>query len=188
MGKAATYLNWETTQSLVKVLMNDKKPFETSLLLIGPMVGLRWCDLRRLTWAKLMEWEFNIKELKTGNIRTIRIGPSAKEKVVELFEIAKTVKRHTMTSYIFSSRLKVPVSTTYANKVLNNVKNRFDIDHGISTHTLRKTFGRRVYDLDPCENTLMVLSEMFGHEHMSTTRRYLGLRKEEITKRYDDLF
>lgn len=57
----------------------------------------------------------------------------------------------------------------------------------LSTHSLRKTFGRHIYE---CTNgngemALVMLSELFNHSNISITKRYLGLRKKEILRCYD---
>ena len=58
-----------------------------------------------------------------------------------------------------------------------------------STHSLRKTFGRRVVDMAgaDAERALIKLSEIFNHTSPMVTRRYLGLRQEELGEVYDSL-
>ena len=56
-----------------------------------------------------------------------------------------------------------------------------------STHSLRKTFGRKVVEsagMD-AEMALIRLSELFNHRDVATTRRYLGLRQSELLETYD---
>lgn len=54
---------------------------------------------------------------------------------------------------------------------------------------MRKTFGRKVVDSawNDSEMALIKLSEIFNHSSPSITRRYLGLRQEEIGEVYDGL-
>lgn len=58
-----------------------------------------------------------------------------------------------------------------------------------STHSLRKTFGRRVVEMAGAnsEMALIKLSDIFQHSSVKTTRIYLGLRKEELMDTYDQL-
>jgi site-specific recombinase XerC len=57
-----------------------------------------------------------------------------------------------------------------------------------STHSLRKTFGRKVFESsDNAELALVKLMELFNHSSVSITKRYLGLRQEEILETYDCL-
>ena len=56
----------------------------------------------------------------------------------------------------------------------------------ISTHSMRKSFGRRVYEsCGESEKALNYLSELFNHSSISITRKYLGIRQEELNNIYD---
>lgn len=68
------------------------------------------------------------------------------------------------------------------------------LGHGLkiahfSTHSLRKTFGRRVVEMagPNAETALIKLSDIFQHSSVKITRIYLGLRKEELLETYDML-
>lgn len=65
-------------------------------------------------------------------------------------------------------------------------KYKLKIQH-FSTHSLRKTFGRQVVEMagTDAEFALIKLSELFNHSDIKTTRRYLGLRSEELLETYD---
>ena len=56
-------------------------------------------------------------------------------------------------------------------------------------YSLRKTFGRQVYNLNSenSELALVKLMELFNHSFVAITKRYLGLRQEEILETYDCL-
>ena len=58
-----------------------------------------------------------------------------------------------------------------------------------SCHSLRKTFGRQVYNMnsDNAELALVKLMELFNHSSVAITKRYLGLRQEELLNTYDSL-
>jgi integrase len=54
-----------------------------------------------------------------------------------------------------------------------------------STHSLRKTFGRQVWTNNgESDKALLYLSELFNHSSPAITRRYLGIRQEEL----DDIY
>lgn len=67
-------------------------------------------------------------------------------------------------------------------------KYKLKVEH-FSTHSLRKTFGRKVVEAagSNSEMALIKLSELFNHADVMTTRRYLGLRTEELLETYDML-
>ena len=56
-------------------------------------------------------------------------------------------------------------------------------------NSLRKTFGGQVYNINSenSELALVKLMELFNHSSIAITKRYLGLRQEEILETYDYL-
>ena len=51
----------------------------------------------------------------------------------------------------------------------------------ISSHSLRKTFGRRVYEtFGETEKALVMLSKIYNHSSVGITRTYLDITQEEI--------
>lgn len=71
------------------------------------------------------------------------------------------------------------------------VKYRIKSAKVFSSHTLRKTFGRRVWlvecDKGRGDQALVLLCDVFGHANIATTKRYLGIRQDEILSVYDSL-
>jgi integrase len=66
-------------------------------------------------------------------------------------------------------------------------KYRIRVKGNISTHTFRKTLGRRVVEVNNYSNeSLVLLMELFGHSNMGITKRYLGITKDEIHNVYDN--
>ena len=76
------------------------------------------------------------------------------------------------------------------NVILKEVKRKYRLHVGnFSCHSLRKTFGRQVYTMNDnnAELALVKLMELFNHSNVAITKRYLGLRQEEILETYDVL-
>ena len=74
--------------------------------------------------------------------------------------------------------------------MLKEIKKKYRLHVGnFSCHSLRKTFGKQVYTMsgDSAELTLVKLMELFNHSSIAITKRYLGLRQEEILETYDVL-
>ena len=75
------------------------------------------------------------------------------------------------------------------NMILKDIKKKYGIKSvkNFSSHSLRKTMGRHVYERADSngEMALVMLSELFNHSNIAITKRYLGLRKEEILGCYD---
>lgn len=79
-----------------------------------------------------------------------------------------------------------PISKTAANKRIKKVFERYRVKvKNPSSHTLRKTFGRRVYEYyNRSEDALIKLSQVFNHSNIAITRRYIGITQEMI----DDIY
>lgn len=76
------------------------------------------------------------------------------------------------------------------NRKLKDIKKQYKVKiKNFSCHSLRKTFGRQVYNMnsDNSELALVKLMELFNHSSVAITKRYLGLRQEEILETYDVL-
>ena len=60
--------------------------------------------------------------------------------------------------------------------------------NGIKSHSLRKSFGRRVWEnSERSEKGLIMLNEIFNHSNIKTTKIYLGIRDKEIMDVYESL-
>jgi integrase len=76
------------------------------------------------------------------------------------------------------------------NVTLKDIKAKYRLKvQNSSCHSLRKTFGRQVYNQNSenSELALVKLMELFNHSSVAITKRYLGLRQEEILQAYDSL-
>lgn len=182
------YMEWDSMLSLVRKLYRDKE-YRLSLLIgCGSFFGLRISDLLTLTWAMLLDDEkFVIIEKKTGKRREIRINSNFQKHISDCFKALGIVDKN---EKCFISRKKTVYSIQRINVLFKFVKTKFNlkIEH-FSTHSMRKTFGRQVVEVagEKSEFALIKLSELFNHADVQTTRRYLGLRTEELLETYDML-
>lgn len=59
---------------------------------------------------------------------------------------------------------------------------------GVSTHSLRKTFGHIVYTLNRFDpDCLFVEQTIFGHDSIETTKQYIGIMREKSRKYFNDM-
>ena len=182
------YLQWDSATTLVRKLYRDKN-YRISLLIgCGIFFGLRISDLLRLTWDMLMsnEAKFVLIEKKTGKRREVKINKEFQKHIKDCFN---ALHIDDLKEPCFLSNKGKPYSVQWVNVVLKELKDRYNlkIKH-FSTHSLRKTFGRKVFESsDNAELALVKLMELFNHSSVSITKRYLGLRQEEILETYDCL-
>ena len=182
------YLHWDSATTLVRKLYRDKN-YRISLLIgCGIFFGLRISDLLRLNWNMLLnkEAKFVMIEKKTGKRREVKIN---REFQKHIRDCRAALHIENMDEPCFLSTKGKPYSIQWINLVLKELKDYYNlkIDH-FSTHSLRKTFGRKVFESsDNAELALVKLMELFNHSSVSITKRYLGLKQEEILQTYDCL-
>ena len=182
------YLQWDTATTLVRKLFRDKN-YRISLLIgCGIFFGLRISDLLRLNWNMLLnnEAKFVLIEKKTSKRREVKINKEFQKHIKDCYQ-ALEIKN--MDELCFISYRNKVYSVQWINLILKELKYRYNlkINH-FSTHSLRKTFGRKVFESsDNAELALVKLMELFNHSSVAITKRYLGLRQEEILQTYDCL-
>jgi site-specific recombinase XerD len=74
------------------------------------------------------------------------------------------------------------------NSIFKDIKKNYNLKiQNFSTHTMRKTFGRKVFESagENANLALVRLSELFNHSNIAITKIYLGIRQEELLETYD---
>jgi integrase len=184
-----SYMEWNDFVSLITRLEKDEEYKMSLLISIGVFTGLRISDLLTLKYSDFMGKDIlKLTEKKTKKERSIKINKDLRE-IVE--RIVSKTKPENLDSPIFQNRFNTkPIDKSYVNVKLKEVikKYRIKVGGNISTHTFRKTLGRRVMEVNNYSNeSLVLLMELFGHSSMSITKRYLGIREQEIHDVYDSL-
>ncbi|MGE0568926.1 MAG: tyrosine-type recombinase/integrase [Bacteroidia bacterium] len=180
-------IEWNTMLGLCERLKADGYYREYLLILLGSHFGLRISDLLLLTWEQLQsDYSFIVQEGKTKKVREIKLNIRIQE---ALDCMRKKMAIENTSNPIFSNRWGQPISVSYVNKRMKWIFVRYRIKtQNPSTHTLRKTFGMRVFQMHgESERALIFLSEVFGHSSTAITRRYLGITQQEISSMYLDL-
>lgn len=180
------YIEWDTMLNLVRNLYKDGNYQMSLLLTIGSFWGLRISDILNLTWKQILNTEqLEIFEKKTGKRREIKINSQLQKHIVECYN---SIQPNRIDSKCFLSQKGTVYSVQRINVILKELKAKYNIkiDH-FSTHSMRKTFGRAVYNNSEnnAEFALVKLSELFNHSDVRTTRKYLGLRNDELMETYE---
>ena len=184
----ADYLVWSDAMNLIRKLAKDGNYKMSLLIALGCFTGLRISDILALTWEQILNTEeFTITEKKTGKRRTLRLNPQLQKHIQECHEHIQPLK---YTSYILVSQKGTVFTIQRINVILKEIKKKYRLKvKNFSCHSLRKTFGRQVYNMNSenSELALVKLMELFNHSSIAITKRYLGLRQEEILETYDCL-
>lgn len=183
----ADYVEWNTAVNLVHRLFKDGN-YQMSLLIgCGIFFGLRISDILQLSWDMLLDdSSFELIEKKTLKRREVRINKGFQKHIWDCYNALLITDK---SEKCFKSRERRVYSIQRINMLLKDIKKKYNIKSvkNFSTHSLRKTFGRHVYERADAngEMALVMLSELFNHSNIAITKRYLGLRKEEIMGCYD---
>ena len=186
--RTSDYMEWDSMLSLIRRLYRDGDYRMSLLIGCGSFFGLRISDLRTLTWSMLLnEDKFVINEKKTGKRREVRINKDFQKHIRDCHDALQITNDN---EKCFLSHKKMVYSTQRINVLLKEIKKKYHlkVEH-FSTHTMRKTFGRKVYESsgNDAAMALMRLSELFNHSSPKITKVYLGIRQEKLLSTYDML-
>lgn len=191
-NRTTSYLPWEEATGLIESLEAEQSHSDALLIAAGVYFGLRISDILRLTWGNLRSSRFEILEQKTGKRRRIDVHP-------DFSEIRQRVERNMPEPLPADGELAFPgrwgkrsgkvLTVAGANYRLKAALERHGIETAnASSHTLRKTFARRVWEKNGKDGAaLVLLSDILGHSNTKVTRRYLGITEEHHASVYTSL-
>lgn len=191
-------LTWEQFQSLIGRMALEVERLEGSkqkqlakfllLIAVGGYTGLRISDLLSLKWSTILNMDvIELKEIKTSKTRTLTLNENLKKLITKYVNV---VKPATYNEFIFTDRTNDGViSIQYVNRQIKKFFKLYNIKiKNPSSHTLRKTFGMRVFLMNfKNDEALILLSQIFNHANTTITRRYIGLQAEKIGNVYMSL-
>ena len=184
----ADYLVWSDAMNLIRKLAKDENYKMSLLIALGCFTGLRISDILALRWEQILSTEeFTIIEKKTGKKRVLRLNSQLQQHIQECYEHIQPIG---LKAPILVSQKGTIFSVQRINIILKEIKKKYRLKvKNFSCHSLRKTFGRQVYNMNSenSELALVKLMELFNHSSIAITKRYLGLRQEEILETYDVL-
>lgn len=177
------FLEWNKMQTIVLKLERDNELKFALLISTGSYIGLRISDLLQLRWNQVLNEEyFTIIEKKTKKTRKVTINPELQTILSRLFVRLEANENDLMFVNRFGQK---PVSIQYVNSKLKEIFTKYKIKGQYSSHFMRKTLGRRVWEVNKySDQALLLLSQLFNHSNVSTTKIYLGIREQEISNLY----
>jgi integrase len=182
------HLSWGEAMNLIRNLYDDKKYKISLLVSFGSFWGLRISDILSLKWEQVYNLdEFSLVEHKTGKSREIKINAQLKRHIIDCYQ---NIKPRTTDEYIFTSQKGSIYSIQRINVILKDLKKQYNLKiKNFSSHSLRKCFGREVFNrsAENAELSIVKLSQLFNHSNPSITRRYLGISQKELLDTYDIL-
>lgn len=184
--RTSDYMDWDTMMNLIRRLYRDGNYRMSLLLGCGSFFGLRISDLLTLSWDMLLyDEQFTIREKKTGKRRVVKINHEFQRHINNCY---RALKIEDDTEKCFLSQKGSVYSIQRINSILKDIKKNYNLKiQNFSTHTMRKTFGRKAFESagENANLALVRLSELFNHSNIAITKIYLGIRQEELLETYD---
>jgi len=188
MNRFAEYIEYDHALNKGKTLLNDPKTTIMGFYIIYSInVGLRVSDVLKLKHSDISGLSVGddilLKEQKTGKSRAITINAEVFNAYQKLAAKLKETRRYDENGFVFVSQKKSVFSYKSIDRLLKQIFRNKNLQ--ISCHSLRKSFARRFYENNNrSEHSLMLIGEAFNHSSLGITKKYLGLRKEEVKNIY----
>ena len=162
------------------------------------MVNLRWCDILDNSGALKPEDEAYIFEHKTGKKRHLILNQDVVDALrmyIDKTHIVPQLSNSEHPHYwIFPKQngvrtyrgkdTEMHISRMSIGRILKKAARDVGIRYNVNTHTLRKTFGYRLYkNGTPIE----AIQRIFNHSSTLMTERYIGLTLDEQVGYIEDL-
>jgi integrase len=178
--KGSECLNYYEAMYVGNQMMEEGQYQNFGLLIIcGINMGLRISDLLTIEYGQLKSGKFLIKEKKTDKGRIIVVNSAVKK---ALSQLDNPMCNRMDEARVFTSSKGTVYSPQHVNRLL---KNAFE-DDNISSHSLRKGFGRRFYEIKG-QAGLSNLQKQFNHSDPETTLNYIGITQEELNSMYEEI-
>ena len=186
--RTSDYMEWDSMMLLIRKLYRDGNYRMSLLLGCGSFFGLRISDLLTLSWDMLLyDDQFIVREKKTGKRRVVKINSDFQRHIKNCY---RELRVEDDTEKCFLSQKGCVYSIQRINTILKQIRRDYNLKiQNFSTHTMRKTFGRKVFESagENANLALVRLSELFNHSSVSITKIYLGIRQDELLETYDML-
>jgi len=184
----ADFIPWSEAVSLIHKLERDGNHKMCLMVAFGCFWGLRAGEILALRWCDILDRDsFEVEIEKSGSKqrkRRIDIIPDIRELITRIYTRMLVKNRK---DYVFLNRKTCkPYTIQNMNGVIKTLAGKYRLSaERLSTHSFRKTFGRHYWEENDCsEQALIILSEVFRHQKISDTKRYLGITGDEIRSVY----
>ena len=149
--------------------------------LFACLCGLRYSDVRSLTWAEVHEEDGRVRliftQVKTGGREYLDLS----EQAAELMGVrGKPLER------VFPELARV--TNTATNRRVRRIAKAAGIDKHLSFHCSRHTFGTMMLSLD---TDIYTVSKLLGHRSIQSTQVYTKImdkKKREAVDKIPDIF
>ena len=173
---------------LLENLRKDQDYIWELYVLLSVAMGLRSYDVRTLRWEEVLDKGYVCKtEHKTNKTRKIKLHKTVACRIRNLYIL---LNKPAKDSYIFLNKTTDrPFTIWTINRKVRTFKVKYNLNiKAFSSHSFRKTFGRRIYDTSENKSDALIkLQEMLNHTNPRITLRYIGLVQKDIDDAYNKI-
>lgn len=164
----------ELVRTLIKTKTKD--PLRNlTIFNLGINNGIRTNDILKLKVSDVLGKDATtIIESKTGKQRKLRLNvANIKDDLAEL------CKNKQATDYVFTSYKdpKAPIQTITVYRLFKRLASEHPCLHGLTAHSMRRTFGYCYYQRT---KDIVTLMKLFNHSSQAVTLRYIGIEQEQL--------
>jgi len=149
------------------------------LIVVALHTALRISDILRLSWDDVYDFQtkkikksITIVEKKTGKQKTIALHST----IISALALYAPKEAERGCPLIANPKTNKAIGRIQAYRLIRSAAEAVKIDGRVSCHSLRKTFGYHAWK-DGVSTAVLV--EIYNHNSLSVTRRYLGVTQDD---------
>lgn len=147
------------------------------LFVLGTNIGARIETLLQLTPKHMNGGKIRITEFKTGKTQRFDMNPDI-YLIVEKYINDMKISENEYIFHTFRNTFK-PLTRQQAYNIIQELKNKIGIKYEVGCHSLRKSFGRFIYDET---KDIYLVQRLLQHSSPRITEQYICLNPETIDK------
>lgn len=192
-GQEVKYIREEDLKKIREYLQWKKKVTFLEFINFGCNVALRISDLSKISFEDIDQknWKIELVEKKTKKKRVIKLNKTCQKAIKNLKKYYQQLGYKTDTGFLFKSlspyqkkyKLDMPFTINGVAKEFKKIETYLNISYPLGSHSLRKTWGKNVYDKTL---NIALIMKAFNHSSPGITLRYIGIEQEEIDQLYEN--
>ncbi len=171
--------NKHQVRELAEYYLRKGQPRNYVLIVLGVHSALRISDILRLQWEDVCDLEQHrikpsicITEKKTGKSKTIALNKT----VISALTLLAAQKAGKGRAIIENTLTGRAISRIQAYRLIKSAANALEFQDRVSCHSLRKTFGYHAWKSGVSP---VVIMDIYNHNSLAVTRRYLGVTQDD---------
>ena len=156
-----------------------------ALVIMGLYTALRISDLLKLIWDDVYDYKNNcikntlyLTEMKTGKTKILALN---NEIITALQLMVSEVQMKPGDALFMSKKTRKAIGRVQAYRIIRHAADELNFKNHVSCHSLRKTFGYHAWKKGVSPAVLM---EIYNHNSLAVTRRYLGISQDDKNEVY----